>query len=266
MMELHCRLGHIAISSACKLIESGAITGVKLDLSSQEAACDACIFARATWQPVPKVRISPPAQKFGDEVHTDVWGPSSTPTHQGQKYFITFTDDAMRYTVTFLMHTKDEALEAYKSFEAWALMQQHCQGIKTLCSDHRGEYLSKAFDQHLSAAGTVHQLTTHDTPQLNSITECLNRTLLERIRAFTHTSGLPKTLWGEGLRHATWLKNWTATRVLDGRMPYKVLFGALPDLSELKLWGCPVWVHNATSAKLDVRARQAWWISLDIDA
>jgi hypothetical protein len=59
---------------------------------------------------------------------------------------VTFTDDATRYTVTFLMRTKDEALEAYKSFEAWALMQQHCKGIKTLRSDRGGEYLSKAFD------------------------------------------------------------------------------------------------------------------------
>ena len=135
VMELHRRLGHIAVNSARKLVESGAVTGIKLDPASQEATCDACIFAHATRQPVPKVQISSPAQNFGDEIHTDVWGPSSTPMCQGRKYFITFTDDATRYTVTFLMRTKDEALEAYKSFEAWVLMQQHCKGIKTLCSD-----------------------------------------------------------------------------------------------------------------------------------
>jgi hypothetical protein len=135
LMELHRQLGHIAVSSACKLVESGAITGVNLDPTSKEAACDACIFARATRHSVPKVQISPPAQHFGNEIHTDVWGPSSTPTCQGRKYFITFTDDAMWYTITFLIWTKDEALEAYKSFEAWVLMQQHCNGIKALHSD-----------------------------------------------------------------------------------------------------------------------------------
>ena len=98
----------------------------------------------------------------------------------------------------------------------------------------------------------MRRLTTHDTPQLNGVAECLNRTLLERIRAFMHTSSLPKTLWGEGLRHATWLKNWTATCALDGKTPYEALFGAPPDLSELKLWGCPVWVYDTTGAKLDV--------------
>jgi hypothetical protein len=123
LMELHHRLGHIAVSSARKLIESGAVTGVNLDPTSKEATCDACIFVCATRHPVPKVRISPPAQHFGNKIHTNIWGPSSTPTHQGWKYFITFTDNAMQYTITFLMQTKDEVLEAHKSFEAWTLMQ-----------------------------------------------------------------------------------------------------------------------------------------------
>jgi hypothetical protein len=117
-MELHRRLGHIAVASARKLVEKGAIVGIVLDPDSQETDCDACIFARATRLPIPKVRISPPAERFGDEIHTDVWGPSSVATRQSRRYFITFTDDATRYTITFLLRTKDEALEAYKTFEA----------------------------------------------------------------------------------------------------------------------------------------------------
>jgi transposase InsO family protein len=138
------------------------------------------------------------------------------------------------------MWTKDEALEAYKSYEAWALAQQHCKAIKVLHLDQGGEYLSKAFDQHLASASTMQKLTTHDTPQLNGMAKWLNCTLLERIRAFMHTSGLPKTLWGKGLRHATWLKNQTAMHALDGKTPFEALFGVPPDLSGLCLWGCPV--------------------------
>ena len=36
--------------------------------------------------------------------------------------------------------------------------------------------------------------------------------LLEQIRAFAHESGIPKSLWGEAVRRASWLKNRTATR------------------------------------------------------
>jgi hypothetical protein len=55
VMELHHRLGHIAASSAWKLVESGAVTGIKLNPSSKEAACNAYIFACATRHPVPKI-------------------------------------------------------------------------------------------------------------------------------------------------------------------------------------------------------------------
>jgi transposase InsO family protein len=266
VMELHRRMGHIAPSTARKLVDSGAVTGVKIDPESRESHCDACLYARATRKPIPSVRIRPPAQSFGDEIHTDVWGPSRTATRQGRHYFATFTDDATRYTVTFLLRTKDEAFEAYKSFEAWALTQDHCKGIKVLRSDRGGEYLSTAFNAHLAAAGTARKLTTHDTPQLNGIAERLNRTLLERIRAFAHDSGLPQSLWGESLRHAAWLKNRTATRALDGKTPFEALYGQPPDLQSLRNWGCQVWVHSPGGSKLDPRAKEAKWLGVDVDA
>jgi hypothetical protein len=63
-----------------------------------------------------------------------------------------------------------------------------------LRSNRGSEYLSGAFDKHPAAAGTAWRLTVHDTPQLNGIAEHLNWTLLERIQACTHESGLPKSL------------------------------------------------------------------------
>jgi hypothetical protein len=96
---------------------------------------------------------------FRDKVHTNVWGPLSIPTQQRHHYFTFFTDDCTCFTVIFLIWTKDEAFAAYKTFKAWVLTQQHCRGIKVLCSDHGSEYLSKAFNTHLTAAGTAHCLT-----------------------------------------------------------------------------------------------------------
>jgi hypothetical protein len=135
-----------------------------------------------------------------------------------------------------------------------------------LRSDRGGEYLSTAFNEHLAAAGTAKKLTTHDTPQLNGIAERLNRTLLERIRAFAHDSGLPLSLWGEALRHAAWLKNRTATRALDGKTPFEALYGQPPDLQSLRTWGCKVWVHSPGGSKLDPRAKEARWLGVDVDA
>jgi hypothetical protein len=148
----------------------------------------------------------------------------------------------------------------------WAIAQQHCTTIKVLHSDHGGEYLSGAFDQHLAKSGTARKLTTQNTPQLNSIAECLNCTLFERIYALTHASSLPKSLWGEALRHAAWLKNWTATHALDGKTPFEALYGQSSNLSTLCTWGFHVWVHNAEGSKLNAHTYKARWLGPNVDA
>ena len=124
-------------------------------------------------------------------------------TRRGRRFFITFTDDATRYTITFLLAHKGDALNAYRSFEAWARTQNLCAAIKVLRSDRGSEYLSAAFDKHLADAGTARRLTVHDTPQLNGVAERLNRTLMEKVRALLHTSGMLQNLWGEALHHST---------------------------------------------------------------
>ena len=182
-MELHHHLGHISIASTCKLILSRAIKGIRLDPNIPELDCKAYIYAHATHILMSKPRISIPSQNFRDEVHTDVWGPASTSTMKGWCYFITFTDDATCYTIVYLLKTKDQVLKSYKSFEAWAIAQQHCTCIKVLCSNCGGKYLSKAFGEHLAAVGTAQHLTTHNTLQLNGITKWLNWMLLEHVHA-----------------------------------------------------------------------------------
>jgi hypothetical protein len=265
IMELHCHLGHITTASAHKLVKSRAITGVKLDPTSKESDCDVCTFACMTCLPISKVQISPPAQSFGEEIHTNVWGPSSIVTHQGQRYFISFMGNMMCYTVAFLLCKKSEAFELYKTFESCALTQQHCKVIKTMWSDCGGKYLSKVFDRHLAAAGTTHRLTVHDTPQLNGIAEHLNCMLLEQVWAFTHLSSLPKSLWGEALWCTVWLKNHMGTCALNSKMPYEVLHGHPPNLSNLCIWGCQVWIHSTSEAKLNIHAHQACWLGFNLD-
>jgi hypothetical protein len=70
-----------------------------------------------------KARLAPTKPRylgtsFGEEVHTDVWGPSPTQSLGGRKYYVTFTDDYLHYTCMQLLRTKDEAFGAYKAFAA----------------------------------------------------------------------------------------------------------------------------------------------------
>ena len=97
----------------------------------------------------------PRASKFGDKIHSDIWGlsPIQTPGHK--EYYVSFTNNHTCWTHLQLLATKDGIFEAYKDFKAWAKLQFGIPAIKTLCFDRKGEYLGKAFSQHLQSTPTV---------------------------------------------------------------------------------------------------------------
>ena len=111
---------------------------------------------------------------------------------------------------------------------------------RSLQSDRGGEYLSKEFDTHPKAQGTIWSLTVHDTPEENGVAKRLNRTLLEHARAMLLTAQLPNNPWPEMIHHTVWLKNRTSTRALNGKIPYEVMHNAKLNMADLPDWGARV--------------------------
>nr|GAT54265.1 polyprotein [Mycena chlorophos] len=240
-------MGHLPVEAAKKLVKNQLVEGIELDETkpTSQDTCPSCLHGRMTRAPMSKAAERNAEGKVGDQVHSDVWGPATVQTPQHKRYYLTFTDDASRYTVAFLLNTKDQTFEAFKELDArWKK-----QGIelKILHSDNGGEFKSHVFDKYLAERGIARRLTVHDTPEHNGVAERLNRTLLEKVRAMLHGSGLPKNLWGEALKHAVWLKNRTSTKAIDGKTPFEAFTGKKPDLD----------------SKLEGRARTGHWIGYD---
>ena len=97
----------------------------------------------------------------------------------GCRYYMSFTDDFSRETTIKFLKLKSEALTVFKQYKAAITHQHPGTQLRTLRSDHGGEYLSAEFDQYLLDCGIMHQLTVHDSPQQNGIAERLNHTLVE---------------------------------------------------------------------------------------
>ena len=253
--QLHRRMGHISPVIAKKLVENKFVTGVRLQATSSGDPffCESCVYAKATRKSIPKAREGERAKVFAGEVHSDLWGPAPVETKGKKRYYITFTDDKTRLTTIYLLAKKNDAFESYKDYEAWCKTQLSAP-VKILHSDRGGEYLGKEFKLYLNSKGTMQKLTVHDTPQHNGVAERRNRTILERVRALLHSTGLPRTLWGEAARHVVWLMNRTSTKAVEGMTPFEAAFGGKPDLSEVREWGERVWVRVEGG-------RQAWWKS-----
>ncbi|WP_369123699.1 integrase catalytic domain-containing protein, partial [Clostridioides difficile] len=57
------------------------------------------------------------------------------------KYFITFIDDCTRYCYVYLLKSRDEALEAFKTYKN-EVENQLSRKIKAIRSDRGGEYVA----------------------------------------------------------------------------------------------------------------------------
>ena len=110
-------MGHIAPETANKIVSNGAIKGIEVDPSTTIQSCDSCEYAKTTQKPIKKTRVEPLASKFGDEIHSDVWGPSPVQTPGRNEYYVSFTDNYTRWTHLQLLATKYQVFGAYKDFK-----------------------------------------------------------------------------------------------------------------------------------------------------
>jgi len=73
-------------------------------------------------------------------IHIDIRCPNIDLS--GLKYFIALINDYSRYMYLYLLHSKDEVLEAFKVFKA-EVKKQYGKQIKIVRSDRGGEYYGR---------------------------------------------------------------------------------------------------------------------------
>jgi len=128
--------------------------------------------------------------------------------------------------------------------------------VKVLRSDNGTEYVNQEFEQFLISKGIEHQTTCVNTPEQNGVAERKNRHLLEVARSLMFSMNVPKFLWGEAVKTATYLNNRMALRVLDNKSPAELLLNSNDFIVAPKVFGCVCFVHDYRNdiRKLEPRA------------
>lgn len=80
---------------------------------------------------------------------------------------------------------------------------------------------------------------------------------MEMTRSILKHMNVPNYMWGEGVRHATYMINRVATKVLKAETPYEAIKGRKPNIEHLKVFGCIGYAKVDTPylRKLDDRTR-----------
>jgi len=97
-------------------------------------------------------------------------------------------------------------------------------------------------------------ITIPHTPHLNGKTECLNKTLLEKMRTLLFDSNMNKDMWGEALYTATYLLNRLPTETLKVT-PYEMLEEKTQKMNNLQVFGSVAYAKIPLK-KLDKRNKK----------
>ena len=225
----HARLGHVNYKSIKKLMNMRLLPN--FDCPSEK--CQVCVESKFSKPPFHFVdnRVSEPL----DLIHTNICNMKSILSRGGNKYFITFIDDCSRYFYVYFLSSKDEAVNAFKTYKAEVETQLN-KKIKIIRSDRGGEY-EFPFEEICTEFGIIYQTTAPYTPQSNGVAKRKNRSLKETMNALLNSSGLPQNLWGEVVLTANFILNRVPHRKTQQTL-YEKWKGRMPNLNYLKVWGC----------------------------
>ena len=262
--EAHRKLGHISHTAIKHAISSGRIIGIELDMDSKPEFCEACVKAKSSKEPFPK-KSDTRATKYGEQVHWDLWGPASVKSLNGNYYVAARTDDHTRENRLYFQPKKSDTIKSYKRDEA-LIETQSGNRIKFSRSDRGGEFLSKEMIDHQDAKGTLRELTVHDSPPQNGVSERGMRTRAELARALLIASGLPRFLWEEAMKHVEWVKERSPHSALDGKTPYEMKHQKVPHLEGIHEFGAAAYVKDLKAGKLDARAQLGRFVGYDSES
>nr|GEV88898.1 retrotransposon protein, putative, Ty1-copia subclass [Tanacetum cinerariifolium] len=102
-------------------------------------------------------------------------------------------------------------------------------------------------------SGIARHLTIVGTPQQNGVAECMNITLMDKVRCLLIQFGLPKTFWAEATCTTAYLINRSPSRAIEKKTPMKMWSGHLSNYGMLRIFGCVTYPHDK-QGKLESRA------------
>lgn len=216
----HTRLSHISFKTIRTMATQEMVHGLP-EIQEAKQICDSCLVGKQTRHsfPSPTQYRSFSALEF---LHADLCGPIASATLAHNRYIFVIIDDHTRYMWSIFLKDKSLAFEKFKTFKALVEKEVN-KTIVTLHTDRGGEFTSKDFQEFCNNNGIKWHLTAPYNPQQNGVVERRNLTLMEMTCSMLKATRVPDFMWGEAVRHATYLINRVPSRALKNQTLYECL-------------------------------------------
>lgn len=252
----HRRLGHLSFKNLDILVKGDLVNGLDSLKNNhfQNFSCESCILGKMSIQPYNGTRLK--ATKPLELIHSDVCGPITPVSWDGSEYFVSFIDDFTHFTVVFLIKNKSEVYEKFCEYYNYATKHFNKNILRLRC-DNGGEYTSNSMKNFCKKKGIKVEYTVPYNPQMNGVSERMNRTLVDKARTLLLESKLPKDMWGEAIYCSAYISNRSPTASKE-KTPSEMWEGCKPNLCNLRVFGCTAYKHvpKETRRKLDPKSQK----------
>ena len=159
----------------------------------------------------------------------------------GYNSYLLIVDKKTRYLWLFLTTSKSLPITiAQKVLQKFRCTNPH----RTVRTDQGKELgKSKAFQDMVVKEGFTLELTGADASAQNAIAESPNKYLANMMRCLLHAENLGPEYWSFALTHAVFIKNRIPHSSIN-MTPYEAITGKQPDLSNLRTFGCRIFVKK----------------------
>jgi transposase InsO family protein len=210
--------------------------------------CDSCKKATSKRQ-FSRIPLERPSEVYS-ELNVDIVVPT-TLGYQGERYITIVTDSATLYRYSNYHLTKNSA-GAFLMDHVIYIKKQLGAKVSTIRMDNDLSFGSSKLETFCKDRGIRRLTTTTYNSEQNGRTEVSNHIVVTTVRKLMLAVSLLKSLWLEAITAATYLLNKMPSQVLNNQDPYSVLMrhfaredNALhPDVSNLKTYGCTIYVYN----------------------
>ena len=85
---------------------------------------------------------------------------------------------------------------------------------------------------------------------------------MEAVKAMIHDQDLPMYLWAEATRTIVYAHDIISHSTLGNKTPEEMFTGEKPEVSHLKIFGCPVYIHipKEKRSKLDPSGKKGLFV------
>lgn len=204
-------------------------------LGNAPSSCTICSKANIPREPFPQT-TNTRATGVLERIHMDICGKLSNGIGNSS-YYLLLVDDFSRFSVTYTLHSRDEALKFFKIYQKHS-ENIHNTKIRTIRCDNAPEFVKGAFRDYAQEVGINFETTVPHTPQQNGVAERHNLTFGNMVRAMLLDADMAEWFWPLALHAAIYIKNRLPHSAIPRHTsPYQLWFGTKPSLHHLRPFG-----------------------------